>query len=52
MNYVEIQRILNNYYDYIDIYIYICVYIYTHIYIYIYIYRHALFRNTKNYMEL
>ena len=38
MNNVEIQRILNNYYDYIDIYIYIYVYIYMYIYIYIYLY--------------
>ena len=28
MNYVEIQRMLNNYYDYIDIYIYMYIYIY------------------------
>ena len=54
MNYVEIQRMLNNYYDYIDIYIYIYIYVYIYIYIYIYmyiyiyIYIHELFGNTKN----
>ena len=34
MNYLEIQRMSNNYNDYIDIYIYISI--------------HKLFRNTKN----
>ena len=42
MNYLEIQRMSNNYNDYIHIYIYV------YVYIYIYIFIHKLFRNTKN----
>ena len=60
MNYLEIQRLTDNYNDYI--YIYICIYIndfeiqsmiknykdYIYIYIYTNIYIYALIINTKN----